>query len=143
MALLDHSQRLHFESRLDTMSLSVSRASPGDWVKVGVLGERFWCLVKTVREDGMLVASVDNDLVACPLKVGDEVTLRRENVLEVASSTDRSQFEHMALGTGPRVEAAHRSVEAAQLWHYWRSSKGVGVTPRPNTQYMVGENIIL
>ena len=130
------SQRLHFESRRDNTPLSAPRVSTGDWVKVGALGERFWCLVNTVHADGVLTASVANDLVLCPWKAGDEVTFREGNILEVASLSDRGRFVQMVLVSGSRVEAAQR-------WHHWRQSKGVGVAPRPHTQYIVGDGIIL
>ena len=54
-------------------------------MKVGALGERFWCLVYTVHADGVLTASVANDLVLCPWKAGDEDTFCEGNILEVAS----------------------------------------------------------
>ena len=82
------SQRLCFESRRDNTHLSAPRVSTGDWVKVGVLGERCWCLVNAVHADGILSASVANDLVLCPWKAGaagDEVAFREGNILEVAS----------------------------------------------------------
>ena len=131
----EHSQRLHFELRPATAS--TPRVSPGSWVKVGVLGERFWCRVKSVRAGvtGVLVATVDNDLVSCPWKVGDEVTFQETNVLEVASLTDRGRFEHMVL-------VSDSYVDVARLWHHWRQSKGVSVAPRPDTQYIVGRELI-
>ena len=35
----------------------------GMLIKVGIRGERFWCRVKGVRDDGASVAIVDNDLL--------------------------------------------------------------------------------
>jgi len=130
------SQRLCFESRRENTPLSAPRVSTGDWVKVGALGERFWCLVNTVHTDGVFTASVANDLVLCPWKAGDEVTFREGNILEVASLSDRGRFVQMVLVSGSRVEAA-------RLWHHWRQSKGVGVAPRSRTQYIVGDGVIL
>ena len=92
--------------------------------------------MNTVHADGVLTASVANDLVLCPWKAGDEVTFREGNILEVASLSDRSRFVQMVLVSGSRVGAAQR-------WHHWRQSKGVGVAPRPRTQYIVGDGIIL
>jgi hypothetical protein len=131
------SQRLRFESRRDNMNMAMSAhcVSPGDWVKVGALGERFWFFVNTVHTDGILSASVDNDLVSCPWTVGDEVTFHERNVVEVASSTDRDQFEHVVVVSGSHVNGA-------KLWHHWRQLKGIGVTFRPGTQHMVGDEII-
>ena len=83
----------------------------------------------------MLVATVDNDLVSCPWKVGDEVTFHETNVLEVAFLTDRGRFEHMVL-------VSDSYVDVARLWHHWRQSKGVSVAPRPHTQYLVGRELI-
>ena len=55
-------------------------------MKVGAVAteERFWCRVMTLRADGMLTASVDNDLlsstIACPLQFGDVVVFHGRNV---------------------------------------------------------------
>lgn len=97
------SQGLCFESRRDNTLLSAPRVSTGDWVKVGALGERFWCLVNTVHADGVLTASVANDLVLCPWKAGDEVTFCEGKILEVASLSDRCRFVQMFLVSGSRV----------------------------------------
>ena len=62
---------------------SPPRASPGDWIKVGLMQERFWCRVMTVQEDGVqIVATVENDLVSCPLRFRDQLLeLYERNVL--------------------------------------------------------------
>ena len=54
----------------------------GTLVKVGIRGERFWCRVGRVREDGWLLATVDNDLTRSPWRRGDEIVLQRSHVLE-------------------------------------------------------------
>ena len=134
MAAEEGPLRLHFELRAGASP--APWVSQGGWVKLGALGERFWCLVNTVHADGALTASVANDLVLYPWKAGDEVTFCEGNILEVASLSDRSRFVQMVLVSGSGVEAARR-------WHHWRQSKGVGVAPRPRTQYIVGNDVIL
>ena len=78
MAAEEGPLRLHFELR--SVASPAPRVSQGGWVKVGALGERFWCLVNTVHADGVLTASIANDLVLCPWKTGDEVTFREGNI---------------------------------------------------------------
>ena len=56
----------------------------GTLVKVGIRGERFWCRVGRVREDGSLLATVDNDLTRSPWRRGDEIVLQRSHVLEAS-----------------------------------------------------------
>ena len=82
----------------------------GMWVKAGTQAERFWLKVKSVCGDGSLRCGVDNELLTLPWRLGDELVLGREHVLESANVTDRIEFETLALALGsPR--------EAALAWH--------------------------
>ena len=67
MATEQRPLRLRFELRDDASP--APRVSQGGWVKVCAVatGERFWCRVTTVSADGMLTASVDNDLLSSTL----------------------------------------------------------------------------
>ena len=62
--------------------------SAGVLIKVGIRGERFWCRVKVVRDDGAIVAIVDNDLLRSPWRCGDEIVVQRSNVLETSDPND-------------------------------------------------------
>ena len=135
MATEEHPLRLHFELRDDAKP--APRVSQGGWVKVCAVatGERFWCRVMTLRADGMLTASVDNDLlsstVACPLQFGDVVVLHERNVLESAALAERDEFERLLVVTGSHVKAS-------KLWRGVRQLEGTGVLPRHGTRYVVG-----
>ena len=63
MATEQRPLRLRFELRDDASP--APRVYQGGWVKVGAVatGERFWCRVMIVSADGILTASVDNDLL--------------------------------------------------------------------------------
>lgn len=56
----------------------------GVLIKVGVRGERFWCRVKRVREDGAVVAIVDSELMHSPWRCGDEIVVQGDHVLELS-----------------------------------------------------------
>ena len=129
---------LHFELRDDASP--APRVSQGGWVKVGAVatGERFWCRVMTVSADGILTASVDNDLlsstIACPLRFGDVVVFHERNVLESASFAERNEFEQLLFSTESHVKAAKH-------WHDVRQLDGTGVLPRLGTRHMVGREV--
>ena len=138
MATEQRPLRLRFELRDDASP--APRVSQGGWVKVGAVatGERFWCRVMTVSADGILTASVDNDLlsstIACPLRFGDVVVLHERNVLESASLAERNEFEQLLVVTESHVKAAKHWRDARQL-------EGTCVPPRLGTRYMVGREV--
>jgi hypothetical protein len=110
-----------------------SRTQPsveaGMLIKVGVRGERFWCkVVNTVRKDGVLVALVDNDLLRSPWKVGDEIAVLRQHVLEVSDPCD------MKLTS---LCSTLRPSEAAVVWRELRLMDGSGVKAKPKTLFVL------
>ena len=135
MATEQRPLRLRFELRDDASP--APRVSQGGWVKLGAVatGERFWCRVMTVSADGILTASVDNDLlsstIACPLRFGDVLVFHERNVLESASLAERDEFERLLV-----VTESH--VKAAKLWRGVRQLEGTGAPPRHGTRYVVG-----
>ena len=90
-------------------------------IKVGVRAERFWAKVKRVRKDGALIAIVDNDLIKSPWKVGDEIVVLPEHVLETSDS----------------LLSVLGSSEAAMTWRALRLVDGSGVTARPKTFFVL------
>ena len=138
MAAEEGPLRLHFELRAGASP--APRVSQGGWVKVGATatGERFWCRVMALRADGMLTASVDNDLLssttACPLRIGDVLVFHERNVLESASLAERNEFEQLLVVTGSHARAA-------TLWLYVRQLEGTGLPLRHGTRYVVGREI--
>ena len=97
-------------------------------IKVGVRGERFWCKVRGVRKDGALVAIVDNDLLRSPWKVGDELAVHPEHVLETSDPNDMT-FVSLLSALG--------SSEAAMLWRELRLMDGSGVKAKPKTFFVL------
>ena len=97
-------------------------------IKVGVRGERFWCKVNRVRKDGALVAIVDNDLLRSPWKVGDELAVHPEHVLETSDPNDMT-FVSLLSALG--------SSEASMLWREFRLMDGSGVTAKPKTFFVL------
>jgi len=104
------------------------KADPGHLIKVGIRGERFWCKVRRVRTDGALVAVVDNDLLRSPWKVGDEIVVLPEHVLEASDPSDTS-FASLLSALG--------SSEAAMLWRELRLMGGSGVEAKPKTCFVL------
>ena len=104
------------------------KADPGHLIKVGIRGERFWSKVKRVRTDGALVAVVDNDLLRSPWKVGDEIVVLPEHVLEASDPSDTS-FASLLSALG--------SSEAAMLWRELRLMGGSGVEAKPKTCFVL------
>ena len=138
MATEQRPLRLRFELRDDASP--APRVSQGGWVKVCAVatGERFWCRVTTVSADGILTASVDNDLlsstIACPLRFGDVLVFHERNVLESTCLVERDKFEQLLVVTGSHVKAAKHWRDARQL-------EGTCVPPRLGTRYMVGREV--
>ena len=98
----------------------------GVLIKVGIRGEWFWCRVQRVRDDGAIVAIVDNDLLQAPWKCGDEVIVQQSNVLETSDPNDM---------TFASLLAALKSVsDAAILWRELRVRDGSGVRAKPGTR---------
>ena len=69
----------------------LARVAPGASLKVGVRGERFWCVA--VRVDGeRVVARVDNDLVQPEnrrrWRCGDPIAFARRHVLDVKTAAE-------------------------------------------------------
>jgi hypothetical protein len=104
------------------------KVEPGVLIKVGVRGERFWCKVRGVRKDGALVAMVDNELLKSPWKVGDEIVVLHEHVLETSDPNDMT-FASLLSALG--------SSEAAMLWREFRLTDGSGVTAKPKTFFVL------
>ena len=100
------------------------KVEPGVLIKVGVRGERFWCKVRGVRKDGALVAIVDNELLKSPWKVGDEIVVLHEHVLETSDPSDM---------TFASLRSVLGSSEAAMLWREMRLMDGSGATAKPKT----------
>ena len=138
MATEQRPLRLHFELRDDASP--APRVSQGGWVKVGAVAtwERFWCRVMTVSADGMIAASVDNDLlestIACPLRFGDVLVFHERNVLESTCLAERDEFERLLVVTGSHVKAS-------KLWRGVRQLEGTCVPPRHGTRYVVGREV--
>ena len=104
------------------------KVEPGVLIKVGVRGERFWCKVRGVRKDGALVAIVDNELLKSPWKVGDEIVVLPEHVLETSDPSDMT-FASLLTVLG--------SSEAAMLWREMRLMDGSGATAKPKTFFVL------
>jgi len=104
------------------------KVEPGVLIKVGVRGERFWCKVRGVRKDGALVAIVDNELFKSPWRVGHELVVLPEHVLETSDPNDMT-FASLLSVLG--------SSEAAMLWREMRLMDGSGATAKPKTFFML------
>ena len=81
-----------------------------------------------IREDGTLVAIVDNDLLRSPWKVGDEIVVLHEHVLETSDPNDMT-FASLLSALG--------SSEAAMLWREMRLMDGSGATAKPKTFFVL------
>ena len=81
-----------------------------------------------IREDGALVAIVDNDLLRSPWKVGDEIVVLHEHVLETSDPSDM---------TFTSLLSALRSSEAAMMWRELRLENGSGVLAKPKTFFVL------
>ena len=101
---------------------------PGLLIKVGVRGERFWCKVQRVRKDSALVAIVDNELLKSKWKVGDEIIVLPEHVLETSDPNDMT-FASLLSALG--------SSEAAMLWRELRFMDGSGAVAKPKTCFVL------
>ena len=101
---LEHLRANTFEAR--DADIDPPRACVGDFVKVGIRGERFWCEVQSVGEGGTFHAIVDNDLLRSNGARGHVLALQREHILESASITDKLTFQRLAAVTGSEQEAA-------------------------------------
>ena len=104
------------------------KVEPGVLIKVGVRGERFWCKVRGVRKDGALVAIVDNELLKSPWKVGDEIVVLPEHVLETSDPSDMT-FASLLSVLG--------SSEAAMLWREMRLMDGSGAKAKPKAFFVL------
>ena len=104
------------------------KVEPGVLIKVGVRGERFWCKVRGVRKDGALVAIVDNELLKSPWKVGDELVVLPEHVLETSDPNDMT-FASLLSVMGVS--------EAAMMWRELRLENGSGVLAKPKTFFVL------
>ena len=100
----------------------------GTLVKVGIRGERFWCRVGRVREDGSLLATVDNDLTRSPWRRGDEIVLQRSHVLGASEPWDALTFSSLLAALGSASEAAMA----------WRDLRGLeAAKPRPRSWFVL------
>ena len=105
------------------------KVEPGALIKVGVRGERFWCRVRRVRQDGSLVCVVDNDLIKSPWKCGDEIVVQKTHVLETSDPMDMTFASLLSLLGSP--------AEAALLWRELRLMGGFGVPAKPKTFFVL------
>jgi hypothetical protein len=101
----------------------------GTLIKVGIRGERFWCRVRRVRQDGSLVCVVDNDLIKSPWKCGDEIVVQKTHVLETSDPMDMTFASLLSLLGSP--------AEAALLWRELRLMGGFGVPAKPKTFFVL------
>ena len=101
----------------------------GMLIKVGIRGERFWCRVKGMLDDGAIVAIVDNDLLRSPWRCGDEIVVQLTNVLEVSDPNDMT-FAGL-LATLSSVS------DAAIVWRELRLRDGSGVRAKPKTCFVL------
>ena len=117
-----------FEERSKTAA--TPRVAVGEWVKIGIANERFWCRVCGIEADDSLRVEVQNDLVRVPLRIGDRVDLQANHVLEVATESDRLEFSALAASLGSDTRAALQ-------WHKTRNVSGHAATPKPHTALLV------
>ena len=104
----------------------------GMLIKVGIRGERFWCRVKRVRQDGALVAVVDNDLIRSHWRCGDEVVVQNSHVLETSDPKDMTFVSLLA--------ALGSVKDAAMVWRELRLADGSGVKAKPATFFVLPDN---
>ena len=110
-------------------SMQRPNVQDGMLIKVGIRGERFWCRVKRVREDGALVAVVDNDLVRSPWRCGDEVVVQNKHVLETSNPNDMTFASFLAeLGSVN---------DAAMVRRELRLQNCSGMTAKPVTFFVL------
>lgn len=55
----------------------------GALVKIRSHGERFWCSIQGMHDDGSYVGKVNNDLLVAPYKFGEEVRITIDDVIDV------------------------------------------------------------
>ena len=121
---IDRIRQNTFEVR--DKSFKRPRVAAGMLIKVGIRGERFWCKVQRVRDDGALVAIVDNELLRSPWKCGDEIIVQQSHVLETSDPADATLAGLLAvLGSVS---------EAAMVWRESRLRDGSGAGVEPGTR---------
>ena len=121
---VEHLRQHTFELR--DKSSGRPSVNAGSLIKVGIRGERFWCKVQRVRDDGALVAIVDNDLIRSPWKCGDEIVVQHNHVLECSDPKDATLASLFAvLGSVS---------EAAMVWRESRLKDGFGARVEPGTR---------
>ena len=54
----------------------------GSTVKIRRHGERFWCIIKSIKGDN-ITAIVDNNLITKKLKYGDIVRFKKSDILDI------------------------------------------------------------
>ena len=121
---IDHIRQHTFEVR--DKSSKRPRVAVGMLIKVGVRRERFWCKVQRVRDDGALVAVVDNELLRSPWKCGDEIVVQESHVLETSDPEDAT-FASLLTVLGSVSEAS-------MLWRELRLRDGSGASVKPGTR---------
>ena len=107
----------------------------GSFVKVEVRSEAFWCRVQRVEADGLLHATVDNNLLRSDLRRGHAVVIRPEDVLEVVDVADQLSFTNLACALGSENEAA-------LAWRAGRIACGRH-TPKPNTCLILPSGLVV
>ena len=100
----------------------------GMLIKVGIRGERFWCRAKGVRDDGAIVAIVDNDLLRSPWRCGEQIVVQHTNALETSNPNDM---------TFASLLATLSSADAAMVWRELRLRNGSGARAKPRTCFVL------
>ena len=54
----------------------------GDFVKIRVPGEAFWCILTGLHDDGTWQAKVNNELVTGAYKLHEEIRIKPEEILD-------------------------------------------------------------
>ena len=110
--------------------LNLSDITIGNWVKVNLHGERFWCQIIEKRCDGVMVGVVDNEVqYISALRCGDKIELLKNHVLEVAGQSDMQNFINLSMVMGV--------VDAALLWRAHRVASGTTAPILPGTRLLV------
>jgi hypothetical protein len=64
---------------------------PGDNIKVGTGGERFWVMVTEIVNRHTIVGTVDNDLICTDVhgfKLGDKISVQYDHVLDILKANE-------------------------------------------------------
>lgn len=77
----------HPETFYAPSSQELSRLKEGQFVKVCVNSERFWCEILEVNQESESIkASVANELIYSDIAVGEELSFKFENIYDIYQS---------------------------------------------------------